>query len=87
MTTEDMGMDGKLVGALSVVDFGLGLPAALVVRVLADMGARVQRFEPAAGDPFYEFYPAYAFWRPISWTAVTALGLVASPQAPPNLVP
>jgi crotonobetainyl-CoA:carnitine CoA-transferase CaiB-like acyl-CoA transferase len=63
MTMENMGTDGKLVGALSVVDFGLGLPAALVIRMLADMGARIQRFEPAAGDPFYEFYPAYAVWR------------------------
>ena len=58
-----MGTDGNLVGALSVVDLGLGLPAALVMRMLADVGARIQRFEPAAGDPFYEFYPAYACWR------------------------
>jgi crotonobetainyl-CoA:carnitine CoA-transferase CaiB-like acyl-CoA transferase len=63
MTMENMGMEGKFVGALSVVDFGLGLPAALVMRMLADMGARIQRFELAAGDPFYEFYPAYALWR------------------------
>jgi crotonobetainyl-CoA:carnitine CoA-transferase CaiB-like acyl-CoA transferase len=48
---------------LSAVDFGLGLPAALATRMLADAGARIRRIEPAAGDPFYELYSAYAIWR------------------------
>ena len=79
-----MGMDGKLVGALSVVDFGLGLPAALVTRMLADMGARIRRFEPAAGDPFYEFYPAYAVWRrgaEISKSETIAAAIAAAAEA------
>jgi crotonobetainyl-CoA:carnitine CoA-transferase CaiB-like acyl-CoA transferase len=84
MTTENIGIDGKFVGALSVVDFGLGLPAALVMRMLVDMGARVQRFEPAVGDPFYEFYPAYAFWRrgaDISKSPTIAAAIAAAAQA------
>ena len=48
---------------LSVVDFGLGLSGALVTRMLADAGARIQRIEPSAGDPFYELYPCYSVWR------------------------
>jgi crotonobetainyl-CoA:carnitine CoA-transferase CaiB-like acyl-CoA transferase len=48
---------------LRVVDFGLGLPTALVSRMLADLGAHVHRVEPTAGDPFYGVYPAYATWR------------------------
>ncbi len=48
---------------LSVMDFGLGLPGALVTRMLADAGAQIRRFEPSAGDPFYELHPCYAVWR------------------------
>ena len=48
---------------LSVMDFGLGLPGALVTRMLADAGARIRRFEPSAGDPFYELHPCYSVWR------------------------
>ncbi|HWS61197.1 MAG TPA: CoA transferase [Steroidobacteraceae bacterium] len=48
---------------LSVMDFGLGLPGALVTRMLADTGAQIRRFEPSAGDPFYERYPCYSVWR------------------------
>jgi crotonobetainyl-CoA:carnitine CoA-transferase CaiB-like acyl-CoA transferase len=48
---------------LLVMDFGLGLPGALVTRMLADAGAQIRRFEPTAGDPFYELYPCYAVWR------------------------
>jgi crotonobetainyl-CoA:carnitine CoA-transferase CaiB-like acyl-CoA transferase len=48
---------------LLVMDFGLGLPGALVTRMLADAGAQIQRFEPSAGDPFYELYPCYSVWR------------------------
>ena len=48
---------------LNVLDFGLGLPAALVSRMLADLGARIQRIEPSSGDPFYDVYPAYTLWR------------------------
>lgn len=58
MSVQDKALDG-----LSVVDFGLGLPMALVARMLADLGARIRRVEPASGDPFYESYPAYEIWR------------------------
>lgn len=47
---------------LNVLDLGLGLPAALVSRMLADSGAQIQRIEPSAGDPFYDVYPAYPVW-------------------------
>ena len=48
---------------VEVVDFGLGLSASIVSRMLADMGARIHRIEPAAGDPFYNVYAAYPTWR------------------------
>ena len=53
----------KSLDNLSVMDFGLGLPGALVTRMLADAGAQIRRFEPSAGDPFYELYPCYSVWR------------------------
>src|SRR6266702_4386577 len=58
-----MTTSGKPLGNLSVVDFGLGLPTALVARMLADAGAQIRRIEPSAGDPFYELYPCYSVWR------------------------
>ncbi len=58
-----MSKSRKPLDDLSVVDFGLGLPTALVTRMLADAGARIRRFEPSAGDPFYELYPCYSVWR------------------------
>jgi crotonobetainyl-CoA:carnitine CoA-transferase CaiB-like acyl-CoA transferase len=58
-----MSTTGKPLDHLSVVDFGLGLPTALVTRMLADVGAQVRRIEPAAGDPFYELHPCYSVWR------------------------
>ena len=58
-----MTVTGKSLDNLSVVDFGLGLPTALVARMLADAGAQIRRVEPSAGDPFYELYPCYAVWR------------------------
>ena len=48
---------------LRVVDFGLGLAAALVAKEFAELGAQVSRIEPASGDPFHAIYPAYGFWR------------------------
>jgi crotonobetainyl-CoA:carnitine CoA-transferase CaiB-like acyl-CoA transferase len=54
---------GKPLGNLSVVDLGLGLPGALLTRMLADGGAQIRRIEPAAGDPFYGLYPCYSLWR------------------------
>ncbi len=54
---------GKSLDNLSVVDFGLGLPTALVARMLADAGAQIRRIEPSVGDPFYELYPCYSVWR------------------------
>jgi crotonobetainyl-CoA:carnitine CoA-transferase CaiB-like acyl-CoA transferase len=58
-----MSVSGKPLDDLSVVDFGLGLPGALVTRMLADAGAQIRRIEPSAGDPFYELYPCYSVWR------------------------
>jgi crotonobetainyl-CoA:carnitine CoA-transferase CaiB-like acyl-CoA transferase len=58
-----MTISGKPLDNLSVVDFGLGLPTALVTRMLADAGAQIRRIEPSAGDPFYELYPCYSVWR------------------------
>jgi crotonobetainyl-CoA:carnitine CoA-transferase CaiB-like acyl-CoA transferase len=58
-----MSIPGKPLDALSVMDFGLGLPGALVTRMLADSGAQIRRMEPSAGDPFYELYPCYSIWR------------------------
>jgi crotonobetainyl-CoA:carnitine CoA-transferase CaiB-like acyl-CoA transferase len=51
------------VQGLTVVDFGLGLTAALIAKQFAELGARVIRIEPAGGDPFYDVYPAYRHWR------------------------
>jgi crotonobetainyl-CoA:carnitine CoA-transferase CaiB-like acyl-CoA transferase len=51
------------VGGLKVIDFGLGLTAALIAKQFAELGARVSRIEPASGDPFYDVYPAYGHWR------------------------
>jgi crotonobetainyl-CoA:carnitine CoA-transferase CaiB-like acyl-CoA transferase len=48
---------------LKVVDLGLGMAAALVAKFLREGGASITRVEPAAGDPFYDVYPAYEVWR------------------------
>jgi len=48
---------------LQVVDLGLGMPAGLVTKFLREVGARITRVEPPAGDPFYGVYPAYKVWR------------------------
>jgi len=48
---------------LRVVDLGLGMAAALIAKFLREGGATITRVEPAAGDPFYGVYPAYAVWR------------------------
>ncbi len=47
---------------LLVVDHGRGMPAALVSRLLADLGADVVRVGGET-DPFEEMYPAYPAWR------------------------
>src|SRR5580698_4559382 len=51
------------VQGLKVIDFGLGLTAALIAKQFAELGARVTRIEPSGGDPFYGVYPAYRHWR------------------------
>ncbi len=51
------------VQGLKVIDFGLGLTAALIAKQFAELGAQVSRIEPAGGDPFYDVYPAYRHWR------------------------
>jgi crotonobetainyl-CoA:carnitine CoA-transferase CaiB-like acyl-CoA transferase len=48
---------------LRIVDFGFGMSAALVAKQFAELGAHVSRIEPESGDPFYDVYPAYQFWR------------------------
>jgi len=48
---------------LRVLDLGVGMPAALVVRMLLDAGAAVTRVEPPGGDPFTAVYPAYTHWK------------------------
>lgn len=48
---------------LSIIDLGLGKPAALVTKFLAEAGATVHRIEPESGDPFYKRYPAYEIWH------------------------
>jgi crotonobetainyl-CoA:carnitine CoA-transferase CaiB-like acyl-CoA transferase len=53
----------KPLAGLTVVDFGLGLAGALAGRMWGDLGAAIERFEPASGDPFYGKYPAYATWQ------------------------
>ena len=57
-------------GDLRIVDFGLGMAAALVAKQFAELGARVFRVAPADGDPFDAIYPAHRFWR-IGATFVT----------------
>jgi len=57
-------MDPKsAVHGLRIVDFGLGLSAALIAKQFAELGAQVVRIEPTGGDPFYDVYPAYRSWR------------------------
>lgn len=45
---------------IKVVDLASGLGPALTARLLAGLGANVQRFEPAEGDPFRDIYPGYS---------------------------
>jgi len=40
-------MSNRPLDNLSVMDFGLGLPGALVTRMLADAGAEIWRIEPS----------------------------------------
>ena len=50
------------VGALRVVDLGVGMAAALVSKLLIGLGAQVTRIGPDH-DPFDAVYPAHRFWR------------------------
>ncbi|MCA8094866.1 CoA transferase [Burkholderia anthina] len=52
-----------MLAGLRVIDLGVGMAAALVVKALADFGARVTRIEPDGGDPTCEHYAAGAVWR------------------------
>ena len=56
-------MELKPFTGIVAVDFGAGMPAALVAKFLLDYGARVIRVAPPGGDPFEGIYPAYAHWR------------------------
>jgi crotonobetainyl-CoA:carnitine CoA-transferase CaiB-like acyl-CoA transferase len=51
------------VQSLRVVDFGLGMSAALIAKQFAEFGAQLVRIEPRGGDPFDGVYPAYRLWR------------------------
>ncbi|WP_322046570.1 CaiB/BaiF CoA-transferase family protein [Paraburkholderia sp. J67] len=53
----------QMAAELTIVDAGMGMAAALVAKQFAECGARVQRIEPAAGDPFDAVYPAHRTWR------------------------
>jgi crotonobetainyl-CoA:carnitine CoA-transferase CaiB-like acyl-CoA transferase len=55
--------DVKPLAGVRVLDMGIGMCAALAVKMLADHGAEVVRVEPPAGDPFYAVYPAYRIWQ------------------------
>lgn len=46
-----------------VLDLGVGLSAALVAKLMAELGATVLRIEPDSGDPFYDVYPSYRMLR------------------------
>ena len=46
-----MADSGSGLRGLTVVDFGVGMAAALVCKFLREAGAEVLRFESAAGDP------------------------------------
>ena len=54
-------MAGPCTG-LTVLDFSLGMSAALCTLVLADYGAEVIKVEPPGGDPF-RFQPAWISWN------------------------
>jgi crotonobetainyl-CoA:carnitine CoA-transferase CaiB-like acyl-CoA transferase len=54
---------GNAPGPIRVVDLGTGMPAALVCQFLQGTGAKISRFEAAAGDPFHAIYPAYQIWH------------------------
>ncbi len=45
-----------------VVQLGVGMAPALVVKFVAELGATVVRVEPPGGDPFARMYPAYDIW-------------------------
>ena len=45
-----------------MVDLGLGMASALAAKLLADLGAKVRRFQPP-DDPFAALYPAYRSWH------------------------
>jgi len=53
----------RAVQSLRVVDFGMGMSAALIAKQFAELGAQIVRIEPRAGDPFHAVYPAYRLWR------------------------
>lgn len=62
---------------LNVVDLGLGMAGALAAQLYANLGADVIRYEPAAGDPFYDVYPAYPIWHTAATLKTDLAGLDA----------
>jgi crotonobetainyl-CoA:carnitine CoA-transferase CaiB-like acyl-CoA transferase len=65
--------------SLLVVDLGVGMAAALTVKMLADAGATVVRVPPPGGDPFYKVYPGYRIWK--------QGGRIAAQSELPDLLP
>jgi crotonobetainyl-CoA:carnitine CoA-transferase CaiB-like acyl-CoA transferase len=47
---------------LTVVNAGIGMPAALAARLFEDLDAQVFRIAAKEGDPFEAIYPAYSSW-------------------------
>ncbi len=47
----------------TILDFGVGMAAALAAQMLVHCGMRVIRVEPPGGDPFCDIYSAYNLWR------------------------
>lgn len=58
-----MSRSANFLQGLTVVDLGLGMAPALITKFMREAGARVHRFEPPGGDPFYAIYPAYGIWH------------------------
>jgi crotonobetainyl-CoA:carnitine CoA-transferase CaiB-like acyl-CoA transferase len=52
----------KSASKLRVVVLAMGLAPALMAKIIAEVGAHVDKVAPPEGDPFYDVYPAYGDW-------------------------
>jgi crotonobetainyl-CoA:carnitine CoA-transferase CaiB-like acyl-CoA transferase len=57
---------------LRVLDLGVGMASALVVKLLREAGAEIVRIAPPGGDPFVKVYPAYELWKKATREAPTS---------------